>query len=130
MIKLTNFTHAGMCSNCGECCSDFLSLSKEEIKVIDEYIKKHKVEQHNKGSLNSRCPFRNDFLRKCDIYEARPYICRVFKCDTQPEEAQFRRDEINKSRKPYSLAEVFFKDDSKLNMIKQIGLKIYRRRDI
>ena len=42
-MELTNFCKNGRCSNCGECCSDTLHLSNEEIKRIDDYLKEHKI---------------------------------------------------------------------------------------
>lgn len=116
MIDLKNYTNHGECSNCGECCSDFLPLNKSEIKTIREYIKTHKVENHSVVNCfvqaNAMCPFRNNKEKKCDIYEVRPYICRVFKCDTQPEQAEFARDEIEKVREVQSMKKLFFNDTS------------------
>jgi len=127
-MKLINNTRCGNCSNCGECCSDFLHLDKDEIKKIDDYLKKHKLIQNNKGANNFICPFRNNVLKKCDIYEVRPYICQLFKCNILPEEARIKRDEINKNKKPRSMAELFFKDDSKIKFLKEkFNVKIYRR---
>ena len=34
MIHLTNFTICGNCSNCGQCCSEFLHLDKEELSAL------------------------------------------------------------------------------------------------
>ena len=105
-----------------------LHLDNEEIQRIDNYLKKHKVYQANKGEINIRCPFRDDFLKRCTIYEARPNICRVFKCDTPPEKAKFTRDEINTNKKPRSMAELFFNDTSKIEFLKdKLNIKIYRR---
>lgn len=125
MIKLTNFTNNGVCSNCGECCSDFLHLSDDEIERINNYLKEYKLPQHQKG-LNTKCPFRNDLFGKCDIYSVRPHICRIFKCDTQPEQAEIIRDEVNKERKPYSMAELFFNDSSKRKMLEALGINILK----
>lgn len=126
-MNITNYTICGNCSNCGECCSDTLHLDDDEIKKIDEFLKEHKIYQNNKGGNNFKCPFRDDFLKRCSIYEVRPYICRVFKCDTPVEKARFNRDEINKNKKPRSMAELFFKDESKIKFIKNFGIKIYKR---
>lgn len=38
-MNLTDYTRCGECSNCGQCCSDILHLSEEEIKRIDKYLK-------------------------------------------------------------------------------------------
>lgn len=125
MIDLKNYTHNGECSNCGECCSDFLPLNKSEIKTIREYIKKHKVENHSAANcfvqVNAMCPFRNNNEKKCDIYEARPYICRAFKCDTQPEKAEMVRDEITNPRNVYSMKALFFGDSSNEKVLVQFA---------
>jgi len=126
--KLTNHTILGNCSNCGNCCSDILHLNNKEIKQIDNYLKTHKLQQHNKGENNMMCPFRNETLKKCDIYEVRPDICKIFKCDKSPEEAWVNREFTNFNKKPRSMSELFFKDDSKLKILKkEYGIKLYRR---
>ena len=92
------------------------------------YLKKHPKYQHNKGENNLNCPFRNDELRICEIYEVRPLICQVFKCNVQPEEAFKKRDFINNKKKSRSMAELFFKDESKINFMKNnYGIKLYKR---
>lgn len=127
-MKLNNYTICGKCSNCGECCSDILHLDKDEIKRIDNYLKEHKIVQNNKEENNLNCPFRNDVLKKCDIYEVRPYICQIFKCNTSSKEAKFKRDELNKNKKPRSMTELFFKDDSKIKFLYQnFKIKVYKR---
>lgn len=128
MIKLKNNTIGGVCSNCGECCSDFLHLSVDEIERIDNYLKEHKVIQFNKGENNFRCPFRDDFLHRCQIYKVRPYICQIFKCDTPPEQVEFNRNELNKGKTPRSMALLFFNDDSKQKFLKdKFGMNVCGR---
>lgn len=116
MINLINHTKRGECSNCGECCTDILPLTNYEIREIRKYMRKHKVVNHSKTNVfvrcNLLCPFRNDKEKKCDIYEVRPYICRIFKCDTEPRKAEWVRDEIEKTREVYSMKALFFEDYS------------------
>ena len=126
---MKNFTIAGTCSNCGECCSEFLHLDKDEINRIDEYLKTHKVAQLNKEPNNWIWPFRNNVLRKCEIYEVRPLICQRFKCDLKPQEAFKQRDFINQNKKPRSMSELFFNDTSKIHLASEFGIKIYRRNE-
>lgn len=126
---MKNLTINGICSNCGECCSDFLHLDKKEIETIDNYLKNHKIIQQNKGSNNWNCPFRNNVLRKCEIYEVRPLICQKFKCNLKPNEAFKQRDLINFNKKPRSMAELFFNDDSKLKYARECGIPICRRNE-
>lgn len=127
-LNIKNYTILGNCSNCGECCSDILHLSKREINRIDEYLKTHKIKQNNKGANIIKCPFRNDIVKKCEIYEVRPDICKIFKCDKSPEEAYKNREFTNFNKKPRSMAELFFHDDSKLKLLyKELKIKLYRR---
>lgn len=127
-MNISDFTNNGICSNCGECCSEFLYLDDDEIEKIDNYLKEHNITQNNKEEYNFKCPFRNDTLKKCDIYEVRPYICKMFKCDVPPEKAIITRDEINKNKKPRSMSELFFNDDSKIKFIfDNLKIKIYKR---
>ena len=82
-----DFTQNGKCTNCGQCCSNILPLTDREIRVIRAYISKYGVKPHNHYPPTAQpvadivCPFRNDRDRKCDIYKARPQICRDFQCD-------------------------------------------------
>ena len=63
----------------------------------------------------------------CEIYKVRPQICKVFKCDTKPEEAFKRRDELSLNKKSRSMSEVFYNDKSKLKIAKSLGLKVHRK---
>lgn len=54
----------GSCSGCGECCSDFLPLSSDEVKRIKAYVKKHGLKPHHNavalmtGAYDVTCPFQ------------------------------------------------------------------------
>ena len=82
-----DFTKDGECSNCGQCCSDFLPVSEKEIQTIRRYIKRNNIKEQihflptARPIFDMTCPFRNDRERRCDIYEVRPAICRDFQCD-------------------------------------------------
>ena len=84
---IINYTDNGKCSNCGECCGNVLPLTEQDIKAMKGYIKNHNVqpENHTPPVLNQFidmvCPLRNNRENKCNIYPARPTICRLFKCD-------------------------------------------------
>ena len=132
-IKITNFTCNGKCSNCGNCCGDILHLSKKEIKRIDDYLKKHKVEATPRCILvdyDNTCPFRDIQNKKCKIYEARPDICRVYKCDRTPEEAVKKRELTNKGKLCRSMRNLFFNDNEASKWVLNIlGISIYDRND-
>ena len=87
--KVTDFTtNDGDCSNCGNCCSNILPMSKREAKKIYRYIKKNHIKPvmhgalvHTKELYDGTCPFRDDAQGKCLIYPVRPWICRIFTCN-------------------------------------------------
>ncbi len=104
----------GHCSNCGECCTDMLPLTRAELQRLKEYAAKHHLKEHRQApiwdwkALDLTCPFRNQQTKKCDAYPARPYICRTFICSKTKEDAHHDRDLIAESRSYYSLRwEVF-----------------------
>lgn len=83
----TDFTINGECSECGECCSNLLPMSKDEIKAIRKVVREQKIQPlpHNVTMLESMdwlCPFldTNKENHKCVIYQHRPLICRDFSC--------------------------------------------------
>lgn len=83
-----DFTVDGKCSNCGQCCTDFLPMSEHEIARIHTFIKRRpwiKLHNHIPPTVDRvedfTCPFRNDEEKRCDIYPVRPAICQDFQCD-------------------------------------------------
>ena len=82
-----DYTNDGVCSNCGECCSDFLPVTVKEIQTIRKYIKRNRIREQvhflptAKAAIDMICPFRNNNEKRCEIYEVRPMICRDFQCD-------------------------------------------------
>lgn len=99
----------GQCSGCGQCCADFLPLTKGELKIMKAYARKHGLKEHRQApfwdpyATDLTCPFRNQHTRKCDIYAVRPQICRSFICSKTLMDAKNDRDLIHKTRKVYSL---------------------------
>ena len=132
-MKITNFTCNGECSNCGQCCGDILHLSKNEIKRIDEYLKKHKIDAYERNILvdyDNTCPFRDNKNKKCKIYEVRPDICRVFKCDKTPKEVYINRELNNSGKLPRSMRNLFFNDNKGAKWLYEIiGMPIYDRKN-
>ena len=113
-INITNYTCNGKCSCCGQCCGDLLHLSKREINLIDNYLKKHKVEatpQNIMFDYDNTCPFRDNKNKICKIYEVRPDICRIYKCDKSPAEAIKNRELTNEGKPLRSMRNLFFNDD-------------------
>ena len=135
----TNYCINGSCSNCGNCCTELIPLTINEVKLIKAYVKEKQIKPysdiffkyHDKESTNLMCPFRDFEERKCRIYEVRPKICRVFKCnqdlrtiDTHKEGAHKRANynKTNSPKKPitkvYSTRELIYGD--KLDTIRII----------
>ena len=80
-------TADGKCSNCGNCCSNVIPLTKIEIATIKQYVKKNKIKpivHGQKGVIDCMCPFRDEVNKKCIIYPVRPFICRDYQCDKDP----------------------------------------------
>ena len=80
----------GKCSECGDCCSNRLPLSNQEIKVIKDYIKEHNIVEQKHGvcvlsrpTIDLTCPFLDNSVKthKCTIYPVRPQVCKEYKCD-------------------------------------------------
>lgn len=79
----------GKCSCCGSCCTNFLALSDAEICRIKKYIRKHDIKPCSHGftapltvlPVDMICPFRDEEKKICTIYEARPFICRHYRCN-------------------------------------------------
>lgn len=101
-LKIVNNTVDGKCSNCGQCCSDLLPMSAEEVTRIKIYIKRHNIKEQRHNFLlgvDLTCPFRDEAKRKCLVYPVRPAICRQFMCNHSQEDiakAKFDFHSINR----------------------------------
>ena len=54
----------GSCSGCGECCNDFLPLSKDELKRIKAYAKKNGLKPHWNSVARMILPAHSVTIRK------------------------------------------------------------------
>lgn len=113
---IEDFTKNGECSSCGNCCGRVLPLSKKEIDTIKNYIKKHNIKgkkhvfPYKNRPVDFTCPFRDDALKICTIYEVRPKICRKFICNNE-ERAKVNREQLLKdNRKVIDTRKEFFDD--------------------
>lgn len=84
VYNIVNNCIGNKCSNCGECCVDFIPLTKREVKNIKSYIRKNNIKENvyiEDGNFDNRCPFYvKDSCKHCSIYPVRPEICKTFKC--------------------------------------------------
>lgn len=109
-------TQDGKCSNCGECCSDLLPISDEEIAKIKRFIKKNGIKEQKHffptaivPMYDFTCPFRNNAEQKCVIYSVRPAICRDFQCDKPRKQIEADKEMYHGLYLPRSMRQVFFK---------------------
>lgn len=78
------------CKKCGNCCSNILMVSSNEIDTIKKYIKKHNISPINRQSIFTEyidiCPFlkKENGETKCLIYDVRPNICKRYQCYEEP----------------------------------------------
>ncbi len=73
----------GICSKCGNCCTNFLPITKKEITKIKQYVSENNIQPENRKFGNNivmQCPFLNQKTKKCNIYKVRPFVCRNFLC--------------------------------------------------
>ena len=111
-----NLTCSGKCTGCGQCCSNLLPMTDDEISTIKKYIKKNRIKEHNHivaplaaPIIDMTCPFLDDSksCEKCTIYEVRPKICRDFICD--PKQRPKPDLELRLKCKPVNVREEFFR---------------------
>lgn len=89
-MHIVDYTNNGVCSCCGQCCTNFLPMDYQEIDRIRRYIKKHNITATTTAapytshiSAMFHCPFRDDVNRRCTIYPVRPRICKSFQCNKE-----------------------------------------------
>lgn len=83
-----DFTVNGKCSQCGNCCSNILSVTEKELSIIRNYVNVNNIKpvDHtkilNNCTFDMVCPFLDTAKEKekCRIYQVRPRICRDFTC--------------------------------------------------
>lgn len=96
---IKNNCSCGECSNCGECCTDFIPLSKNEVRVIKRYIKDNNIPENvyqDSNNIDLRCPFYvKDSEKHCSIYPVRPQVCRGFKCCLTEEQINLNKNQCH-----------------------------------
>lgn len=88
--RVEDKTINGVCTCCGECCTNVLLATENEIANVKKYIKKHDIKPviynnilFKKSSESSNiCPFLNKD-NQCNIYKVRFSLCRHFDCSKQ-----------------------------------------------
>lgn len=137
----SNHCVGGKCSGCGECCADILPVSLKDIARIKAYVKTHGLKEHrhmaaytaqfDPKAVDLTCPFRNETARRCDIYEVRPEICRLFICSKELQQAHIERDRLHAmSERIISFRWEFFGNPEALDLIYSAAMKVMGRHDL
>lgn len=78
------YTERGDCKGCGQCCSRFIPMSVYDAARLVRYVEDHGIEQRaprgGEHDIDLTCPYLDDDLERM-VYEARPEICRIYRCD-------------------------------------------------
>lgn len=71
----------GKCSKCGDCCTNFIPITKKEVKKIKKYVEENNIKAEKRifeNDIYMKCPFLDMKTKQCKIYEVRPFVCRDF----------------------------------------------------
>lgn len=115
--RVYDFTKDGKCSQCGQCCENFLPMSEKELKTIKRYVKKHHIKPQKhlmptvEPTIDMTCPLRNDAERKCMAYEVRPQICRSFLCSNPRNGIWATKQEFHAKYRAVDLRKEIFGED-------------------
>lgn len=92
-----NFTKNGKCIKCGNCCTALLPVSKAEIKTLQKYVKKHRIQKENHADVDLyfTCPFYDTEKKLCKVYEVRPMICRDFICSKMQKDIEISKQRFS-----------------------------------
>lgn len=114
-MKITNLTDNGKCTGCGECCSNTLPMTQQEINKIHHYIKKHHIKEQKHVvipavAIVNACPFLDTSKpnNKCMIYDVRPKICQKFICDKK-QLPEWTAEELKEDRRIIDVKKEFYK---------------------
>ena len=73
--------YSGDCRGCGACCSRVLPVTDADLERLRAFLGRSAVvPRAYESPLDLSCPFLTD-SRECAVYEARPEVCRVYRCD-------------------------------------------------
>ena len=122
-VEVVDNTMFGRCSNCGECCSNFIPMTKDEIASIHKYMNVHPEiteQRHPDAEFDMTCPFRDNEHKKCLIYEVRPQVCRTFICNKPLNQLKKEKLEMHHRAKECMMRHEFFGSDEEYRMIQKL----------
>lgn len=111
--NIYDFTENGKCSGCGNCCTNLLPMSKNEVETIRRYIKKHGIKECRHQfpvatpTFDMTCPFRDNNNGICTIYKVRPEICKQFICNNE-KRAKHNRELLKQTRSIVDVRDEFY----------------------
>lgn len=110
----------GKCTKCGECCSNLLPVTQNEIDIIQRYVVAKNIKPQKQVLIMQQklqCPYFDG--KKCLIYEVRPLICKEFYCFKKMdyETAQKLLKEKRIPVDMWQIAEVIEQDRKRINKI-------------
>ena len=111
----TDYSMRGKCSQCGNCCEITLPLTEKEIQDIEDYVIKENIKLFfSPITTVAKCPYRDDYKKKCLIYDKRPLICKAFRCwDLKNTIIHHQKELLNEERKIYNILFLALKIDQK-----------------
>lgn len=118
--NIYNFCRDGKCSQCGNCCSNLLPMSRKEVDAIHRYIRKNHIKECRhllptvKKPYDMTCPFldTDKSCEKCRIYPVRPEICKQFICDNE-QRAKHNRALLGQTRQIIDVRSEFYHRNGK-----------------
>lgn len=97
----------GRCIKCGECCGIILPLDQDDADKIQDYVIKNNIHIQRTMLVMAnklQCPYYTGNKEKgCAIYEARPKICKYYKCDKNPKNVDFKELKSMKNTIPVDM---------------------------
>lgn len=123
MGTITDFTINGKCSQCGQCCSNCLPMTKEEVARIKKHIAKWHIKEQRHNVINGTdwtCPFRDEAHKRCTIYEVRPWICRQFMCNHTAEDIENAKIDISRKADVYFMRKTFFNSNEEVDYMAEL----------
>lgn len=110
--KITDFTKDGECSRCNQCCGGVLPITQLELKTIRRYVREKNIKPVASLAaimvkpFDMSCPFAAS--GKCNIYEVRPQICRLFICSMDAEKIYKQKEELYQNP---NYKQIFLRDE-------------------
>lgn len=88
IAKDIDFSVNKRCINCNACCTVNLPLFDDEFEKLKSIIMENEIniieslrKIQKSGKYYLMCPFSDLETKKCQIYNDRPTVCRIYRCN-------------------------------------------------